>query len=443
MRVCRVHSFVLALLTVGVVGRAFGQVTPQELNRADLATGYQSLPAHSPRSGETGTQLSESLLLHAGVGAETGYDSNVFYSDADPKPSPILRVLPYLELTNASRGGVVPSGTYFDLATALIYREYLSTDPTIRQQRSFMPSVAGNLELNNNQQLGFSVSEAFARIEDPPYQAEIASQGLNLIDRDSNQFLAKLRWSPGGGRLSSTLSYLNIVDVFEGNRALTLANSMSNQLILDVAWKWLPKTAVFVSVQQGYIYYFNEGKTPSYPLHALAGLRGLITEKLSATVAAGYADGFYSGAPGPSGLRGNLTANVDLVFRPSIFTTIASGYRHDFQNAVLGNFYYVDAVYLNIGQSIAGRFGLGFSGRYESRSYSGIPVASGPPADRHDNFWQIGANLDYHFHSWSYAGLAYTLLANLSDWQQGPNPNNPPTPTYLKQLFFARLGVSY
>jgi hypothetical protein len=443
MRLRRVQSVAFAALTMGVGARAWGQANPVDYNHADAAIGYQSLPAKSPRSSETGTQLTDSLLLHAGVGAETGYDSNVFYANTNPQASPILRVLPYLELTNASRAGVAPDATYFDLSTALVYREYLSTDPSIRQERAFMPTAAGTLELNANQQLSVGFGESFSRVEDPPYASQIPSQGLGLIDRDTNQFQAHLRWAPGGGRLQSTVSYVNTIDIFE-NDNLSAANSMTHQGALDVAWRWLPKTAIFASLQQGYVSYFNPGKSSSYPLHALLGLRGLITERVQATVAAGYANGFYSVVAGPSGLRGNLTATADVVFRPTVLTTIGGGYRHDFQNAVLGNFYYLDAVYLNVGQSIAGRFGLGGSARYESRSYSGIPVTPAVPggATRHDDYWQVGANLDYHFHSWSYAGLAYSLMANLSDWVQ-TNANNPPTPQYVKQLFFARVGVSY
>ena len=30
--------------------------------------------------------------------------------------------------------------------------------------------------------------------------------------------------------------------------------------MLDAAWKWLPKTAVFLNAQQGYIFYLNEAE---------------------------------------------------------------------------------------------------------------------------------------------------------------------------------------
>ena len=42
--------------------------------------------------------------------------------------------------------------------------------------------------------------------------------------------------------------------------------------MLDAAWKWLPKTAIFVNAQQGYIFYLNEAeadannKASSFPL---------------------------------------------------------------------------------------------------------------------------------------------------------------------------------
>ena len=53
---------------------------------------------------------------------------------------------------------------------------------------------------------------------------------------------------------------------------------MTTTLMLDAAWKWLPKTAIFVNVQQGYVFYLNEAeadannKTSSFPLRVTAGL---------------------------------------------------------------------------------------------------------------------------------------------------------------------------
>jgi hypothetical protein len=221
---------------------------------------------------------------------------------------------------------------------------------------------------------------------------------------------------------------------------------MGHQLMLDATWKWLPKTGLFLQVSQGYISYFysdanGNSKSPSYPLQALAGLRGLITPKLALNVSAGYANGFYATSPGPTGFRGNFSGGAEGVYQPQLLTRIVLGYRHNFQNAILGDFYYLDSVYLNVGQAIAGRVALGLAARYESRSFQGVPVAGGT-VSRHDNYFEAGANLDYAMRAWTYVGVSYSIISNTSPYQ--PNaPNDPGRVNFVKQLVFARLGVSY
>ena len=147
-------------------------------------------------------------------------------------------------------------------------------------------------------------------------------------------------------------------------------------------------------------------------------------------------------ASGPTGFGVASPWSGDVAYRPTCSPPIALGYRRDFQNAILGDFYYLDSVYLNIGQAIAGRLGFGLSARYDSRSFQNIPLADGSRINRHDNYWQVGANLDYHVRQWAYAGLAYTLMSNSSDYEPRAG-EDPGRVNYVKQLVFARLGVTY
>jgi hypothetical protein len=39
---------------------------------------------------------------------------------------------------------------------------------------------------------------------------------------------------------------------------------MTNAIMLDASWKWLPKTAIFVNVTQGFVTYLEE-PTPQTP----------------------------------------------------------------------------------------------------------------------------------------------------------------------------------
>ena len=78
-----------------------------------------------------------------------------------------------------------------------------------------------------------------------------------------------------------------MVDIFQGEYYLRRAPTATT-LMLDAAWKWLPKTAIFVNAQQGYIFYLNQAQAaPATRTHRFRcwsppGLRGLLTEKTSA-----------------------------------------------------------------------------------------------------------------------------------------------------------------
>src|SRR4029079_13681619 len=130
------------------------------------------------------------------------------------------------------------------------YRRYQSDDPSLTDYRNAWMPTAGLALSTGSGQFGFGLAASFARIEDAPYLA-----GQPAITRDNNQASIEGRWSPGGGRLTGTLRYTNMVDIFQGTYAY--ANSVTNQLMLDASWKWLPKTAIFINATQGYIFYTN------------------------------------------------------------------------------------------------------------------------------------------------------------------------------------------
>ncbi len=401
----------------------------------EVTIGYQGLPYKATGESNTGIQLSEGLLLHSGIGVEAGYDTNVFYSDTGAQGSAIVRVLPYLELTNATRNGPVSRDVTFDARVGLQYRHYFSDAMDIQPYRdAWMPNAGLALGLGGGGQFGFGVADAFARIEDPPYaNGGVVSGGA--IDRYNNQASLEGRWSPGGGRLTTLLRFTDMVDYYDGQ--YNYANALTNTLMLDVAWKWLPKTAVFLDVQQGYVDYLNNtaAKTSSFPLSVTAGLRGLLTEKTSALLQLGYVNGFYSTGGSTGGFLGSTFAELALTVRLTQLSRLVVGARHEFINAVISNFAYEDTVYISYVQQIAGRLSLDLSGRYAYLSYQGtfvdpLQMVTG----RTDNLFQVGAALDYFIRNWVYLGVAYSLLDNSSSIA---------VDSYVKQQVFARLGVTY
>jgi hypothetical protein len=425
----------------------------------EVTIGYQGLPHKSSGEAATGVKVSDDVLMHVGAGAEAGYDTNVFYQasgeNGGPIASPIVRVGGFAELTNATRTGAVPSSIFFDLRGSLMYRYYGSNDCHITgsctggksYQNALMPGAGLSIGLNPGQSVSFGLANTYQRFEDPPY-----APGGTFITRDNNQFSTEVHWSPGGGRITATLRYTNMLDIFE--QQFSFSNSDLNEIMLDAAWKWLPKTAIFLQLRQGYIFYLNEqpntvgAKVPSYPLRVLAGLRGLITEKTSAIFTVGYANAFYSSGATTGGFLGSTYLELQVTYRPTLLSRIVGGYIHDFQNSVISAFYYDDQFYASFVQQLGPRFALDLSGRYHHKNYQGYFDVQGAttPTPRTDNTFQVGLTVDYFVRNWAYAGVGYALMANASAYTLPDplNPGGPGTPVdYLKQQIFARIGVTY
>lgn len=449
-------AFAAAAFVSTATAHAQVSLTSQQGASASLSTeatvGANAASAGGPRGGgasETGVNLSESVLLHVGMSAEAGYDSNVFYERSNPRDSAVLRLTPFVEITNAARGGGIPGGAFYDLSATLLYREYLSGDSNTQAQRAFNPAVSGLLEFGTNRALTLTISDSFVRIEEPPY-----GYTAGIITRDTNLGALQLRYSPGGGRFTGTVRYSNILDYFESDD-LKYANSMSHEAVFDVAWKWLPKTALYVQYAQGFVTYLNKDSDPSptgrkldsFPLRALAGLRGLVTEKLSFSLGVGYNNAFYeSGGKNPSGW-GNFAAAVEGTYRPTLLTSMTLGYRHEFRNSpVVGNFYNVDGVYAGIRQALGSRIALQAFGRFENRRYDlSALVINGTPttvSDRSDNMLQAGLSLDVFIRSWFYAGASYLFTYNKSNKADEAGANSAGL-DFNKSMVLARLGVTY
>jgi len=432
----------LALLT----GLSVVLVAPiAAAQQAEVTIGYQGLPYKAAGESNTGLQLSDGVLMHVGAGAEAGYDSNVFYEEKGQEVgSSIYRTTIFADVSNASRTGAARQ-LAFDARASLLYRRYQGDDAQLDTYRNaWMPTAGLSLGLGTGQ-IGFGVADTFARIEDPPYQT-----GREAITRYNNQASIEGRWSPGGGRITGTLRYVNMVDYFQTDY-LQYATSLSQSLMLDGSWRWLPKTAIFLRVIQGYVTYLNDAaetnnKFDYYPLRISTGLRGLLTDKLSAVLALGYQNTFTSEGVSSSGFWGSTYVDVALTFRPTMLSRLIAGYRHDFDASVISAFSYNETLYASYVQQIVGRFALDLSGRYVHRDLQGYYISADDPvaSSRVDNFVQMGATLDYFLRNWAYLGIGYSLLVNRSDIEPAMGASGVvPDTDYTKHQVFGRLGITY
>jgi hypothetical protein len=471
-------SIILASVTalsLGAVGSAQAQPADDSNAAGHLAGPQQDI----------GVRLSESSVLHVGVTAEGGYDTNVFYSDANQVQSALIRVIPRLLITNAARdGGETHVETVYELGVSLLYREYVNSDPNVRAQRGFNPNVHGSVALGGAGAFKLSLADEFTRTEDPNYNtpgsqsagsstgpaAPTASAGAGVggqIIRDNNLGFVNLGVSPGGGRLTFTLRYTNTLDYYE-TVAYKRSSNMYHEGLLDGSWKWLPKTAIYFQGAVGLVHYLNpdymlstsataastSDRHDSVPIRGQLGVRGLVTPKTTVSFGAGYATSLYQGnsnfdrcsaaatSCNPKGLA-NLLLTLDVGYQPSLLSRIGLGLQHGYRNsAVIGDFYDLDAAMLNVSQMVS-KLVLGAFGRYEYRRYHGFfQPTTMTELPRRDHVVVAGAQLDYYLQKWIYAGVAYSLTLDRTN-QDELGPAAGVGLDYTKQQVFARIGVTY
>jgi hypothetical protein len=420
-----------------------------QLTSSTAGASLESMSAGAGRSLTTrglasGLKLGEGTILHAGVFGDIGYDSNVFYGNASAgeKPSPVLHVTPRVEITNAERDGTQPGGTYYDLVGSVDFRKYLKSDSTqegkdITEQDAVNPTIGGTVEFSSGQALSFSLTDTFSRYQQAPYTVG------DPITRDDNMASATLRFAPGGGRLKVMLRYTNLIDKYEGS--YDYGSNMGNEGVLDIGWRWLPRTSLYAQISQGVITYFNSNSPypSSHPLRTLLGVRGLLTEKLSVNLAAGYNNGFYSKGDSPSGL-GNLGAVAEVNYQMSLLSRAGIGYHHDFVNSpFLGSYYNMDAFYGTYQQVVASRLVTYLYGRFENRRFGPTLADRTDPTsvvNRVDNNVMGGVALDYMIGNFMMLGASYSLSLNRT-LSGGDGPSG--TLNYTKHVLLGRLGFLY
>jgi len=176
-----------------------------------------------------------------------------------------------------------------------------------------------------------------------------------------------------------------------------------------------------------------------------AGLRGLVTARISGLIAVGFLDTFYSSGVSTSGI-GSLYLDMQLIYVPTVLSRLTLGYRQDAVNSVISNFYYDYSAYASFVQQLAGRVSVDLSARFSHLDYQGALFDTTHP--RSDNVLVLGATIDYFLRSWAYLGLGYSLTSDFTDYLlpqadvMGMASAGLPV-SYNKQQVFARLGITY
>lgn len=334
--------------------------------------------------------------LHPGIGAEIGYDSNVFYYPSSAAtPALRLRISPSFSIatlgpqrsTNSDSQPTALPTVNFRGGVALIYHEFIPiTSPDrVSSLRNLGAQANVRIELFPQRTWQFNLSDDFTRTIQPGSQlAEACVSGagcaeIQTLNRDYNHAQAELAYVSGGGRgtLEVRAQYALNVSVFESSN-VTRYNYLQHEIGMRIRWRFLPKTALLWEGTTTPLSYNTAaegtGLFSSVPVSTRIGINGLITQKIGLLVMVGYAATFFSGGDNLD----TVVGQAELRYLIDDRSSFKLGFIRDIQNSFFGNYYLRDRGYANYSQSFFnGRFLLALDAGVSLNNYGYVANRDG------------------------------------------------------------------
>jgi len=376
-------------------------------------------------------------IFHAGLSVEAGWDSNVFYSDSDAvTSSAYLRLLPQLTLGSRPVAAGKRQGFAYNLALGVDYIGYLQELPGESNAHHVGASLGADLKFNPKGLVSFDLVEQFVRTNEPRVGLE------GSADRDYNQAGFDLIFNKG--LLAFLIGYRFIIDIFEDSE-YSFANRMIHQAKFKATWRFFPQTSFWFQAETGFVDYFEDyagvgSNSDSVPLRLWLGATGRLTNWLTADIALGYGYAYYKDTQ-PAGEYHNFIANAGFGIRLGSAAKLSLGYRRDFRDALVGDYFKSDSAYARLSVAIVQRLILQAMFAWTRADYQNYNL-DGTVYPRVDNYLSASVGADYYFLSWLSAGVGYNLQANVAI-TDAIGSGVPVEPNFMKHRVYGRVSAYY
>jgi hypothetical protein len=395
-----------------------------------------SLAAVAEASPGNGIRLGGSEgRLHPYLELEGRYDSNLAFTDqAQQQSGFILHVRPGLTLDSPGQNVAV------NLLADLDWAQYFGDNSDLSRLYGHASLGVG---VNRRGTLGLELTDAFAR--------DTSTQALTIgyaTVQNTNDLRVSVPYRPGGGAFVTTLTggwqLTSYEPFFKGSLCttnpgpqcdpaqLSQLNYSDYSGMLDVRWKFLPRTA---AVGQGE--YWRRVTKNSAPgsegsgFRAWVGMAGLFSTHLAGTVKGGWGGADFSPTQTSTWL-----ANVEGEWLPTETAGLKLGYLHDVDaDPGTDGVYVIHRGYVDGRMLLSGRYSGLLTGSYDHRDYAGTGVLQ--VAD----LFTITPSVEAEVSRWLRAGLGVAYTKRTS--QLAPGTAALPGYDYGKTEVFLRFRGTY
>ena len=450
----------LALLLLGSSGPAAAQYVTYGP--------FEVYPTTLWREGPGFKVARDGLVLHPGLAAELGYDSNV------------------LMIGQGTGAGVLRLRAHFDLATlppqrldedsrqllkfrfgaAVEYRQYFASDRRVGTAQQINAESSADLRIKEGDPLSLRIYNHFLVTNDAR-NLEVASFS-SFAPRIYDRLGLVGTFRPGLGPLEVGLAEALRFDYFIQD-TIAYGRSFTNDLSLFGSLRVLPQTVVKLELRSSFIQYMSDlsGVPKSAPLRVLAGVQSLLLPWLGASVYLGYGNTLHHGYNdrdlrllstnnvSASDFVGGLEARLLLVKQMKL----RAGWARDFFDSLYASYFRDDHLYVHYEHNPWRTLFLSAQFDVYLRDYGalrrptdiGFSRYRGNATSRSDTLIGFGVEGTYRPLSWLQAGVSYNVLDDRTpfgfelDYRDGMG--NPASARYdaafVRHVLLFKADVAY
>lgn len=333
--------------------------------------------------------------LHPGIGVDFGYDSNIFNASSSfpnqVQPALRLRVAPafYVSTLGPQRSTSSDSPTTalptlnFRGGAGVVYHEWIGVGGSGERDVSALRNlgVQGSLRFDFFPQRTwqFGIGLEFIRLIQPGASDDTPalSAASNTFNRNSMVGNVEVAYAPGRGVYELRFGYNFLGNFFDHQ---TYNSSISHQGFARMRWRFLPKTALVWDgsvTRLGYLDPSNAstGLFNATPMSTRFGLSGLLTNRVSLLVLAGYNGTFYEQGDNADTVIGQ----AEVQWLIDVRSRLRGGFVRDVQPTVFGNFFVRNRGYVSYVRGFGGRFMLSADAGVGLNQYGYVATRSGTP----------------------------------------------------------------
>lgn len=362
--------------------------------------------------------------LHVGGEAQISHDDNFFRKSEESvigTPDAITTLGAGFKLTAENRS---PNKLLLRLRGDVDFRKTLGADEETRAaERDGISGVDQSLLLGLFPRGSFSVDlNESVQFRDAPAEPG-AEDGFERFVFDVGP---DLRFRPGAG--NSKAFELRLGYRFKGTRFLNDGGENleadQHQVRFLTEWKFFPKTSAFVDVRYAIVdrpaqdaethpgtgQQFPERDLDSNPFRLELGVRGLITQRLSAVVRGGFLHTFNAQLDSFVGGVGQV--KLEYVIEPTL--QVEAGYEFDARGSSVANFYKLHNVFGRVELFLLSRLAIGGKVAYQIYDFTASNARYGLKRD--DPLLRATVEAKYNFVEWLSAGVTWRFEKNSTDY---------------------------